>query len=145
MLKELDQFIQFLIDHISDDRVSLSKKMKYGFRHYSLVFRVDSDPNDKNNGHPFMSFIGSVEIYFDNRNQCIEILDHVEDGQFLVESQELLDKWNPILEELVNQNLGTKIQNVFESTLAACYRKDLHREYKMSVLFREQDDEEKDF
>lgn len=146
MLKELDQFIQFLIDHIADDRIRLSKKMKYGFRHYYLTFVIDAEPEDGNQKVNYFRWNGSVEIVFDNRNNCIEVIDS-DDRTLVIEDQELLNKWNLILEKLVNKDIGPKIQDLMESALASCYRKDLHREYKMKDLFDEGQDnqEETDF
>lgn len=143
MMEELDQFIQFLIDHISDDRISLSKKMKYGFRHYHLLFVIDAEPEDNSNKNSYMSrFNGSVEIVFDNRNRCIEVFDHLKDDSIMIEDSELMDKWNPILEEIVNQNIGSKVVGIMENAIASCYRKDLHREYKIKFLDIEEDDDD---
>ena len=142
MIKELDNFIQFLIDNRADERIRLVKKIKYGFRHYYLTFMIDGEP-DQGNKNLFLQFNGSVEIVFDNRNRCIEIIDHLEENQVIVEDQELLEKWNPILEDMMNHNIGQKIQRVMESSLSACYKKDLYRIYQMNNLF--DSGEEKEF
>jgi hypothetical protein len=146
MLTELDQFIQFLIDHQSDDRVRISKKMKYGFRHYHLLFVIDDEPEEsKNSNHPFLArFSGSVEIVFDNRNKCIDLFDHSSDEHIVIEDLELLEKWNDVLEQIVNVDIGVRVTRIMESALAACYRKDLHRIYKMKYLFDEEDDTKTD-
>lgn len=146
MLKELDQFIQFLIDHKSDDGVRISKKMKYGFRYYHLLFVIDDEPEEsKNSNHPFLArFSGSVEIVFDNRNKCIDLFDHSSDEHIVIEDLELLEKWNDVLEQIVNVDIGARVTRMMESALAACYRKDLHRIYKMKYLFDEEDDTKTD-
>ena len=135
---ELDRFIKFLIDHISDDRIGLSKKMKYGYRYYYLHFLIDADPNDKNKG--FGRFSGSVEIIFDNRNQCIEVIDGNTDKNYIVENSEILEKWNSILENIINSNMDDEILNLMEKSLSECHRKDLHREWKMKYLFSEDEE-----
>jgi hypothetical protein len=134
MLIELDEFIQFLVDHISDDRVRLSKKMKYGFRYYYLTFFIDDEPEDPKSSQSIRFGYSSVDIIFDNRNLCIEVHEHRKDKQFVIEDSDLLNKWNPILEDIVNINIGDKIRTLMEDSLSACYRKDLHREYKMKFL-----------
>ena len=135
---ELDQFIKFLIDHISDDRIRLSKKMKYGYRHYYLHFLIDADPDDKNKG--FGRFSGSVEIIFDNRNKCIELIDGATDKNYIVDNIEILEKWNNILEDIINKNMGDDVLNLMERSLSQCYRKDLHREWKMKYLLNENEE-----
>lgn len=143
MLIELDQFIQFLIDHRSDDRIRISKKMKYGFRHYHLHFIIDVEPDENKNLTFLGRFNGSIEIVFDNRNKCIDLFDHSSDEHIVIEDLELLEKWNDILEEIVNVDIGSKVTQMMEEALAACYRKDLHRIYKMKYLFDDEEDNTK--
>lgn len=130
----LDNVIQFLIDNIDkDERISLVKKMKYGFRHYHLVLIIDEETNQTNNQHSHYHFRESLEITFDNRNKCIEMTSYNEDSM-IIEDSELLEKWNLILEEHINKNIEDKIKNTFEQSLMKCANKSLHREYQMKKI-----------
>ena len=73
----LDNMIQFLMDHIDrDDRISVIKKMKYGFRHYHLILSIDEENTNLNSNQNHYHFRESLEINFDNRNKCIEIMSY---------------------------------------------------------------------
>lgn len=130
----VDNMIQFLMEHIDrDERISLIKKMKFGFRHYHLILTIDEETNTQNNQHTHYHFRESLEITFDNRNRCIEITSYNEDSM-IVEDNDLLEKWNLILEEYTNKSLDEKIKNTFEQSLMRCANKSLHREYQMKKL-----------
>jgi hypothetical protein len=135
MNESLDKSISFLVENIEkDSRIYLHKKMKYGFRYYYLVLSIDNDDNSgsiSNNGG--FSFRESFEICFDNRNKCLEINSFTEDS-IIVEDIELLEKWNPILEEIINRDIESKIKNSFEQSLVKCHNKSLHREYQMKKI-----------
>jgi hypothetical protein len=135
-MQNLDKFLQFFIDHKDDDRISISKKMKYGFRYYYISFYIDDDPNKNNQNYGF-KYRENLEITFDNRNECIEVFGGDEDHPLIIEDKELLKKWSFILEEIVNDNLENRIVNVFEKTLTDCYNKNLHRELQMKKIFKQ--------
>ena len=78
-MKEIDEFLHFLLEHESDERISFSKKMKYGYRYYYISFNIDEKSEDDNKNQSFGSLRGyrisdSIEIVVDNRNTCIELL-----------------------------------------------------------------------
>jgi len=132
--ENLDSYIQFLIDNIDKDgRISLSKKMKYGFRHYCLTLSIDNEDNTRSLSNQTYSFRESLEIYFDNRNKCIEVNTFTEDS-IIIENEDLLNKWNPILEEYINKDVDQKLKSCFEESLMKCSNKSLHREYQMKKL-----------
>lgn len=133
--ENLDEYIQFLMKNIDkDNRINLNKKMKYGFRHYYLTLTIDEENKNQNQGaiHSY-SFRESLEIFFDNRNKCIEINSFTEDS-IIVENVDLLNKWNPILEEYINREVDSKIKKCFEESLMKCSNKSLHREYQMKKI-----------
>jgi hypothetical protein len=131
--ENLDNYIQFLMDNIDkDSRISLTKKMKYGYRHYYLILNIDTVDEGKNSKQNF-TFREILEIYFDNRNKCIEINSFDEDS-IIIENEELLNKWNKILEEYINKDVDTKVKKYFEESLMKCYNKSLHREYQMKKI-----------
>lgn len=130
----LDNMISFLMEHIDrDERITLIKKMKYGFRHYHLILTIDEETNVQNTQHTHYHFRESLEITFDNRNKCIELTSYNEDSM-IVEDTELLEKWNLILEQYISKNMDEKIKNAFEHSLMRCANKSLHREYQMKKI-----------
>jgi hypothetical protein len=134
-MKEIDEFLQFLLDHHEDDRIEISKKMKYGHRYYYINFDIDSDPNENNNpNQSFMSRQGSVDITIDNRNKCLEISENGNYDTMVFENEELVNKWSNILEEYVNKQNDIQIKGILEKTLSVCYNKNLYREYQMKKI-----------
>jgi hypothetical protein len=79
-MKEIDEFLNFLLEHESDERISFSKKMKYGYRHYYVSFNIDDKPEDDIKKQSYVnslrgySISESVEIIVDNRIACIELI-----------------------------------------------------------------------
>lgn len=134
-MEKLDKFLQFFIDNIDDKRISISKKMKYGFRYYYITFMVDEDPVKQSN--QIYQYRENMEVTFDNRNGCIEIFGGDEGYPLIVEDKELLDKWSHKLEEIVSHNLENRVIDVFEKTLSECYNKNLYRELQMKKIFKE--------
>lgn len=134
-MDKFDELLQFLIHNKSDDRISVYKKMKYGYRHYYINFYIDEDPNQSQLQNTIYKYGGSMNITFDNRNKCIEIDGGNEDYPIIIEDQKLLEKWSNILEEIVNENIEKRIVNIFEKTLEECYNKNLHRELQMKKIF----------
>jgi hypothetical protein len=140
-MKEIDEFLQFLLDHESDERISFSKKMKYGYRYYYISFNIDEKPEEDNKNQSFGSLRGyrisdSIEVVIDNRNTCVELLhDNVEN--IIIEDKQLVDKWSNILEEYINKDVSIKVKNVIENALSSCYNKNLHRTYQMKKILPE--------
>jgi hypothetical protein len=133
--ENLDEYIQFLMSNLDkDNRINLNKKMKYGFRHYYLTLTIDEENQNQNQAsiHSY-SFRENLEIFFDNRNKCIEVNSFTEDS-IIVENEDLLNKWNPILEEHINREVDSKIKKCFEESLMKCSNKSLHREYQMKKI-----------
>lgn len=139
-MKEIDEFLHFLLEHESDERISFSKKMKYGYRYYYISFNIDDKPEDDNNkNQSFGSLRGyrisdSIEIVVDNRNTCVELLHDNGIENIIIEDKELVDKWSNILEEYINKDVSTKVKDVIEKALSSCYNKNLHRTYQMKKI-----------
>ena len=142
-MKEIDEFLQFLLEHESDERISFSKKMKYGYRYYYINFNIDDKPeDDTNKNQSFGSLRGyrisdSIEIVVDNRNTCIELLHDNGMENIIIEDKQLVDKWSNILEEYINKDMSTKVKDVIEGALSSCYNKNLHRTYQMKKILPE--------
>ena len=133
-MQKIDKFLQFFLDNIEDERITVFKRMKYGHRYYYINFIVDEDPTQNNSSH--FQYRENLEIVFDNRNSCIEIHGG-SDNALIIEDNALLEKWSTILEEIVSNNIEQKVIDVFEKTLNDCYNKNLYRELQMKKLFKE--------
>jgi hypothetical protein len=145
-MKEIDEFLQFLLEHESDERISFSKKMKYGYRYYYISFNIDEKPeDDTNKNQSFGSLRGyritdSIEIVVDNRNTCIELIYDNSIENIIIEDKKLVDKWSNILEEYINNDVSTKVKNIIENALSSCYNKNLHRTYQMKKILPDNDE-----
>ena len=140
-MKEIDEFLEFLMKNESDDRISISKKMKFGYRNYYVNFYIDDEPEDKskNQNQVYATLRAyriqdSIDIVIDNRNKCIELTYDSGSSNIIVEDEELINKWNVILEEYINKDISNKTKGVIEKALSDCYRKDLHRQYQMKKI-----------
>ncbi len=138
-MEKINKLLDFLFEHLEDNRITVHKKFKYGFKNYYLNFYIDEDPNKNQtqNQHNFFRYRDSLEILFDNRNKCIEIYGGNEDHPLIIEDETLLQKWSSILEEVVSKNLEERCVDIFEKTLSECYNKDLYRELQIKKLFKE--------
>ena len=140
-MKEIDEFLEFLLQNESDERISISKKMKFGYRNYYVNFYIDDEPEDKtknqNQGYAALRSYriqDSIDIVIDNRNKCIELTYDSGASNIIVEDEELINKWNGILEEYISRDLPSKTKDVIEKALSDCYKKDLHRQYQMKKI-----------
>lgn len=135
----LDEFINFIIEHKDDSRISISKKMKYGYRHYYITLSIDEEPKKDGSvsSHPSFHyrFSDSLEICIDNRNKCIEMIYDNGSSNIVVEDDSLVEKWSKKIDDLLNQNIDEKVKVVVETTLSSCYNKNLYREYQMRKIF----------
>jgi len=134
-MEKVDKFIEFLIDNRSDSRIKISKKIKYGFRCYFLVFEIDPAP-DKNTPYPYRE---RMEIIFDGRNRCIEVYREDEENPIVIENDTLLDKWSNKIEEILSENIEDKVLEVFNNSLNKCFNKNLYRDLQILKLFKQDD------
>ena len=144
-MREIDEFLQFLLDHESDERISFSKKMKYGYRYYYVNFNIDEKPEEESKNKNFGSLRGyrisdSIEIIVDNRNVCVEMIYDNGVENIIVEDKKLVSKWSDILEEYINRDISIKTKDVIESALSSCYNKNLHRTYQMKKILPDNDE-----
>ena len=131
-MKKVDNFLEFFINHLDDERVTVYKKMKYGYRYYHINFIIDSDEKFQT-----YRYRDSMEIIFDNRNGCIEIHGGEESHPIVIEDKDLLEKWSNIIEEITTKDLEERVIDIFEKSLSGCYNKDMYRELQMKKIFKE--------
>ena len=144
-MREIDEFLQFLLDHESDERISFSKKMKYGYRYYYVNFNIDEKPEEESKNKNFGSLRGyrisdSIEIIVDNRNSCIELIYDSGMENIIIEDKKLVEKWSGVLEEYINKDISIKAKDIIESALSSCYNKNLHRTYQMKKILPDNDE-----
>jgi hypothetical protein len=141
-MKEIDEFLEFLLEHESDDRISFTKKMKYGYRYYYINFNIDEKPEEENKNQSYGTngafsayrISDYIEIIIDNRNGCVEMIYDNGMENIIIEDKDMIDKWNVILESYINKDISEKTKSVIENTLSSCYNKNLHREYQMKKI-----------
>ncbi len=136
-MEEIDEILNFLLKNKSDDRISIYKKMKYGYRHYHIDFEIDEENRTSKS-----YYTDHISIEIDNRNNCITMSSpYIENktSSILLENKDLVDKWSSILEEEIDKNLSSNIKNIFEKSLSSCFRKDIYRSYQMRKILGDDD------
>ncbi len=132
-MEEVEELLQFLLDHHLDERIDISKKMKFGHRHYYVSFHIDEEP-DGDDKFRRLRVSDTVEICIDNRNNCIEIGKYHGSDNVVIESEELVKKWTNILEDFISEDNKIKLEGILEKTLHKCHNKNLYREYQMKKI-----------
>jgi hypothetical protein len=137
-MNEIDEFLTFLYDNIEDERIEVSKKMKYGFRHFGInLYLENKEPDTIINSSTGQiltenSSYNSIQILIDCRNNCIELNVNMDD--VVIEDAELTLKWADLLEEYLNNKLENKVSTLINNGLS---KTDLLREYKLKKIIKE--------
>jgi hypothetical protein len=146
-MDELDIFLNFVYKHIKDDRISVYKKMKYGYRHYHISVNMELSEDDNTvNALPnlfarYSSGWNQIVIVLDNRNKCIEINSSVGNEVITVENDILLNKWSEIFEEYTSSKIDESVKKLITTLFSNSKDKDLHREYIMKDIIKDDEDE----
>lgn len=139
-MNEIDKLLSFLLENSEDERLTIWKKIKYGYKHYYLSFSIDieEDNNNQSSGSTYNRFgYGDrLLITIDNRNNCIEVEDDNDDN-IIIEDSDLVSKWSKKIEEYLSKDLDGQISNVIENTFGRCANKNLHRSYKMKKILKD--------
>jgi hypothetical protein len=136
-MNEIDEFLTFLYDNIEDERIEVSKKMKYGFRHFGINLYLENKESDTiinaSTGQITEgSSYNSIRVLIDCRNNCIEL--NVNMDEAVIENTELTLKWADLLEEYLNNKLENKVSTLINNGLS---KTDLLREYKLKKIIKE--------
>jgi len=135
-MNELDLFLTHLFTNIDNEDINLSKKMKYGYRHYYLNVNVEKeekeDKNSINNSGVYLSGNGDFCITIDNRNKCIDIFSNFDN--IVVEDKDLVDKWTEIFEEYIQTSLEKEVGNLINNVFSNSTQKNLLRDYKLKKI-----------
>jgi hypothetical protein len=134
-MNELNEFLTFLYDNIEDDRIEVSKKMKYGFRHFSINLYLENKSEQEfsynNTTGQITGSYNSIQILIDCRNNCIELNVNMDD--VVIEDIELTKKWANLFEEYINKKLEDKVSSLINDGLS---KTDLLREYKLKKIIK---------
>ena len=135
-MNELDLFLTHLFTNIDNKDIILSKKMKYGYRHYYLNINVQKeeqeDKNSINNSGIYLSGGGDFCITIDNRNKCIDIFSNFDN--IVVEDKDLVDKWTEIFEEYIQTGLEKEVGNLINNVFSNSTQRNLLRDYKLKKI-----------
>ena len=150
-MKKIDELIRFLWERREDDRVYISKDIKYGHRNYYIKMEIDEEPEPIDNSsivsNPrsgygslrgiFKGYGNTLSLHIDNRNNCI-ILHYNEN--IVIENDIIVQKWSSILEEYINNNNEEVFDTIIDNAFSDCYRKDFHRDWKIKKILTEEDE-----
>jgi len=145
-MKKIDELLQFLWERRSDNRVAISKDIKYGYRNYYIRMEIDDEPDTDDTSNTkqsyalrgiFKGYSNNLSIHIDNRNNCINIQYN---SNIVVEDDTLIQKWSSILEEYIVDRNEEEFDNIIEKAFSDCYRKDFHRDWKIKKIFDEEDE-----
>jgi hypothetical protein len=135
-MNELDLFLTHLFTNIDNEDIILSKKMKYGYRHYYLNVNVQKeekeDKNSINNSGIYLSGGGDFCITIDNRNKCIDIFSNFDN--IVVEDKDLVDKWTEIFEQYIQAGLEKEVGNLINNVFSNSTQRNLLRDYKLKKI-----------
>ena len=131
-MNELDSFLTHLFNSIESEDITLSKKMKYGYRHYYLNIKVEQQEETELSHSKNGLYISDFTIVIDNRNKCIDIFSNMD--TIVVEDNELVEKWTNIFEEYIQDNLEKTVGDLINNTFTNTNQKGLLRGYKLKKM-----------
>lgn len=136
-MNELDLFLTHLFSNIENEDITLSKKMKYGYRHYYLNINVEKEGEDTGNksiSNTYYSLTGGGDfsITIDNRNKCIDIFSNFDN--LTIESEDLVNKWTEIFEEYIKNGLESEVGNLINNVFSNSKQVGLLRDYKLKKM-----------
>lgn len=131
-MNELDNFLTHLFNNIDSGDIDLSKKMKYGYRHYYLNIKVEQQEETEISFSKNGLYTSDFTIVIDNRNKCIDIFSNMD--TIVVEDTELVEKWTNIFEEYIQDNLEKTVEDLINNTFTNTNQKGLLRGYKLKKM-----------
>ena len=131
-MNELDSFLTHLFNNIESEDITLSKKMKYGYRHYYLNIKVEQQEETEISFSKNGLYISDFTIVIDNRNKCIDIFSNMD--TIVVEDTELVEKWTNIFEQYIQDNLEKTVGDLINNTFTNTNQKGLLRGYKLKKM-----------
>ena len=139
-MNELDLFLTHLFCNIENEDITLSKKMKYGYRNYYLNVNVEKEAETEDTGNKSISSNtyyslaggGDFSITIDNRNKCIDIFSNFDN--ITVESEYLVNKWTEIFEDYIKNGLEKEVGNLINNVFSNSTQKNLLRDYKLKKM-----------
>ena len=146
-MKKIDELIRFLWERREDDRVCISKDIKYTYRNYYIKMEIDDKPesvDDISNNTKygplrgiFKGYSNILSLHIDNRNKCV-VLNYNEN--IVIEDDIIVQKWSSILDEYIVNNNEILFDNIIDNAFSDCYRKDFHRDWKIKKILPEENE-----
>jgi hypothetical protein len=134
-MEEINKFLEFINENLEDERISVYKEMKYGYRHYYISITIKSDVTGSTFNSSYNSY-SQLLITLDNRNKCVVMNNTNGERSITIENDELLDKWSEIFENHLNQNIDKDIRGMIHDVMSKVLDKDLYRDYQMKKIFK---------
>jgi len=110
-MDDLDKLFKYFIDNINNEDIILNKSIKNGYRRYYIYLNIK---NDLDNINLFKYYdTKSIGLTIDLKNKYIEL--KTSNKTFIIENEDLVNKYSDILESLYTFNLNDKISNSINS------------------------------
>lgn len=124
-MKNIENFLNYIIENIDDERILLQKKVKYGYRYFTLSINLPT----KNSR--------DITIIIDCRNNVIEV-GYDFGMNVVIESEQLVQKWSDILESRYSKSINTKFENILADFIlqTESQGKDFWRDWTMKKIFK---------
>ncbi len=129
-MKEIDEFLEFMFENIEDDRFEITKNIVSGYRIYAISLNIERIDNKKSTLtiKGIMSY-NNILLTIDCQNKYIDLTVNMD--SVLIESGELVKKWETIIEEHLNSKLDSTVKKLIDMALD---KSDLSRDYKIKKI-----------
>ncbi len=124
-MKNLENFLNYVIDNLDDDRIHISKKVKYGCRYFTVSINLPTINSRE------------ITIIVDTRNHIIEV--GYDFGQnVVIESESLTKKWADIFEKKYTEDIDQRFDVILNDFISQTDKtgKDFWRDWTMKKIFK---------
>lgn len=124
---EMIDFLNYIWDNIDDPRISINKKMKYGYRYFSVDINLPT------------KHARTASIHVDNRNNTIEI-SYDYHNSVIIESEELSKIWIDKFEQKYKELSPIRVTEIINSFMEETEPKgkDFWRDWTMNKIFNKE-------
>ena len=128
-MKEIDEFLEFMFENIEDDRFEITKNIVSGYRIYAISLNIERIDNKKSTLIKGIMSYNNILLTIDCQNKYIDLTVNMD--SVLIESGELVKKWETIIEEHLNSKLDSTVKKLIDMALD---KSDLSRDYKIKKI-----------
>ncbi len=126
-MSEIDNFLEFLYENRENEKINISRKIKYGSKHYYIYISLEASDIDNEFG-----YFSEFSVVIDSGNNFIEV--QCNDGNASFEDFNIVNKWSTILDEYLNENSISKLESMITSSLSKSKQKDLLRAFNLKKI-----------